>query len=297
MALLIVCFSCGTNNKPVSDAQKEKIKAEVKNVADRMFKGCEEANFEMATESFLDSPDFVYIFNGVSMNYQGVADAIKPLFDALINQKVTILDEKYNFLNNSTVIYTTNCKFLENYKDGHAVLSDPMVIQVTFKNINGVWKAINGVESSVRQDAKNTETSKELNQIELFKQFTGVFKAVEGGDTTFIWEGKSYGNGLDVNVKYVTKGKIISEGKAVLSYNNKMDKYIQSRIMKGDGSLGGVMWFTSKNICKAIPFESISNPDGAPYTVVFEFQSPTKAIQTIKVQGKPDEVLTFTIQK
>jgi hypothetical protein len=296
LVLLIACFSCRTN-KSVSDAEKEKIKGEVKEVADAMFKGCEEANFEMATESFLDSPDFVMIFNGVSLNYKGVVDAIKPLFSTLINQKVTIIDEKYVFLDKSTVIYAANCKFLENYKDGHAVLSDPMVVQITCKKIDNKWKTINGVESSVRQDVKNIETSNELNQVELFKQFTGIFKAVEGGDTTFIWEGKSYGNGLDVNVKYVTKEKTISEGKAVLGYNKEIDKYIQTRIMKGAGSMVGVMWFTSKNICKGISIESISNPESAPFTFLFEFQSPTKAIQTIKVSGKPNVIQTFTIQR
>ncbi len=39
LVLLIVCFSCGTNNKPVSDAQKEKIKGEVKEVVNTFFKG------------------------------------------------------------------------------------------------------------------------------------------------------------------------------------------------------------------------------------------------------------------
>ena len=170
------CFSCGTNNKPVSDAEKEKIKGEVKEVANAMFKGCEEANFDMAVESFLDSPDFVYIYNGVSLNYKGVVDGIKPLFGALINQKVTITDEKYVFLDKSTVIYTTNCKFLENYKDGHAIISDPMVVQVTFKKIDNKWKAINGVESSVRQNVKNSENLEGLTQVELSKYFLGTWK-------------------------------------------------------------------------------------------------------------------------
>jgi hypothetical protein len=136
LVLLIVCFSCGTNNKPVSDAQKEKIKGEVKEVANAMFKGCEEANVNMAVESFLDSPDFIYIYNGLSFNYKEVVDVLNPLFGELINQEVTITDEKYVFLDKSTVIYTTNCKFLENYKDGHAIVSDPMVVQVIFKKIN-----------------------------------------------------------------------------------------------------------------------------------------------------------------
>ena len=58
--MLIACISCVTNNKPLSDAQKGKIKGEVKEVVNTIFKGAEEANFEMATEPWIDSPDFVY---------------------------------------------------------------------------------------------------------------------------------------------------------------------------------------------------------------------------------------------
>jgi hypothetical protein len=65
LVFLIFCFACGTKNKPLSDAQKEKIKGEIKEVVNTMFKGCEVANFEIAIESFLDSPDFVYVLNGV----------------------------------------------------------------------------------------------------------------------------------------------------------------------------------------------------------------------------------------
>jgi hypothetical protein len=263
LVLLIVCFSCGTNNKRVSDAQKEKIKGQIKEMVNTMFKGYEEANFEMAVESFLDSPDFVYVFNGVTMNYKGVVDGIKPLFSTLLNQKVTIIDEKYTFLNNSTVIYTTNCKFLENYKDGHAILSDPMVIQVTFKNINGKWKAINGVESSLRQNAKNTETSKELNQIELQKQFAGLWKGEAGKDTTCFWEAKPYGTGYECYSKYVTNGKIVSEVKSLWGYNTNLDKYFNAEMVKGMDNNFFSSWFTAKKICFMIPYSDMDNQENA----------------------------------
>jgi hypothetical protein len=293
LVLLIVCFSCGTNNKPVSDAQKEKIKAEIKQIADMMFKGCEEANFEMATESFLDSPDFVYIFNGVSMNYQGVVDGVKPLFNALINQEVTISDEKYNFLNNSSVIYTANCKFLENYKDGHAVLSDPMVIQVTFRNINGKWKAINGVESSVRQDVKNEETSKGLNQVELHKQFIGYWKCEIGKDTTCFWDLKPYGAGFDSYFKYVTKGQIVMEGKILWGYDNNLDKYIMSEMIKGMDNLIYSSWFISYNKCAMFSYNDISNPDMASTKWEVEFKSPDMFVETTLKNNKPVKVDIF----
>ena len=293
LVLLIVCFSCGTNNKPVPDAQKEKIKGEVKALADVMYKGCEEANFEMATESFLDSPDFVYIFNGVSLNYKGVVDAIKPLFSALINQEVTIIDEKYVFLDKSTVIYTANCKFLENYKDGHAVLSDPMVVQVTCKKIDNKWKVINGVESSVRQNAKNEETSKELNQVELHKQFVGYWEGEVGKDTTCFWDLKSYGTGFDSYFKYVTKGKIVMEGKILWGYDKNLDKCVMSEMIKGMDNLVYSSWFISKNKCVMFSYNDISNPDMASTKWEVEFKSPDMFIETTIKNNKPVKVDTF----
>ena len=88
LLLLIACYSCGTN-KSVSDAEKDKIKGEVKEVVNTIFKGAEEANFEMATEPWLDSPDFVLINNGMTLSYKEVVDAFKPLFGTLLNQKIT----------------------------------------------------------------------------------------------------------------------------------------------------------------------------------------------------------------
>ena len=65
LILLIASFSCGTNNKPVSDAQKEKIKGEIKEVMNTITKALEEIDWNAANEmqSFLDSPDFFYINN------------------------------------------------------------------------------------------------------------------------------------------------------------------------------------------------------------------------------------------
>ena len=53
LVMLIVSVSCGTNNKPLSDAQKEKIKGEIKEVRDTFFKACEDVNFDMALGTFL----------------------------------------------------------------------------------------------------------------------------------------------------------------------------------------------------------------------------------------------------
>jgi hypothetical protein len=139
----------------ISDTEKDEIKREIKEVVNTLFKACELANFDMAMESWLDTPDLIFIFNGTSLSYQGIEDAMRPLFNSLLNQEVKILNEKFVFLDTSIVIYTANCTFLENYKDGHATLSDPMVMQFIFIKVKDQWRVINAVESSVRKDIRH----------------------------------------------------------------------------------------------------------------------------------------------
>ena len=293
LILLIANLSCDTN-KSVSNAEKDKMKGEIKEVVNTIFKGCEEANFDMAMESWLDSPDLVFIFNGVALDYKGIVDAMKPLFSTLLNQEVTIITEKYVFLDKSTVIYTTNCTFLENYKDGHATLSDPLVMQFTFMKINDKWKVINAVESSVRQDVKNSKISNELNQVELHKQFIGNWKGEVGKDTIGFWDVKSFGTGLECYFKDVTKGKIVIEGTQIWGYDKRVDKFILSSMIKGMDNEIYSTWFVSKNKCEMLPFSDVSNPDKAPLKWEVEIKSPDMFIQTTIVNNNSVKTDTYT---
>jgi hypothetical protein len=144
-----------TSNKPVSDAYQDKAKGEIKKVVNTMFRGNEEANFDMVIDPFLDSPDFSFLIHGYALSYKQLVDGIKPIFSTLLNQKVTIIDEKYVFIDQSTVLYTTNCKLLENFKDGHSSLNDPTAILYIFKKIGNRWKIIYGAETFVKQDVNN----------------------------------------------------------------------------------------------------------------------------------------------
>ena len=175
LVLLIACFSCGTNNKPVSDAQKDKMIGEIKQVIITINNALEGVNFDAANEPCLDSPDFSYTSNGKTMNYAEFM-GFKEDFEKRLNQKFTLLSEKYAVLDKTTVISTSNCKWLINYKDGHSLLLDPWMVQATFKWIDNKWRVINLVECGIEQSVKNIETSKELNQIELMKQFIGSWK-------------------------------------------------------------------------------------------------------------------------
>jgi hypothetical protein len=147
LVLLIVCFSCGTYNKTLSDTQKEIIKGEVKEEVKTLYKACEEVNFETVMQHFLDSPDFITIYNGAISNYKEYVDGVKLNYNNLINQKCTeLVYEKYVILDNYTVIYTNKSKWITNFKDGHSILWDSDVSQLTFRKIKNNWKIINDNE-------------------------------------------------------------------------------------------------------------------------------------------------------
>lgn len=156
--LLIAALSCCTSSgKPLSDTDKYLMKTDVKQIVNTIIKGCEEAKFEMAMASFVDSPDFRYIVNGSIFTYRDVVSEMKPMFDLLANQKVTLFTEAFSFPDNSTVLYTCSSRWEMNYKDGHSTIAEPMAWFLLFKKIDKKWKVIYGVESYFEKnvDAKS----------------------------------------------------------------------------------------------------------------------------------------------
>ena len=141
-----------------------------------------------------------------------------------------------------------------------------------------------------------SETSKELNQVELMKKFAGKFKGELGKDTVVISDIKSFGiSGLEANQKMLFKDKVLSEEKNVWGYDKKYDKYICSRVWKDNPEIVlMVFWFTSENTCERIPFEFISNPEQATSRAIYEFKSPDLIIKTDIVNGKPVRTYSWT---
>jgi hypothetical protein len=264
LVMLIVCFSCGTNNKPVSDAQKEKIKGEIKEVVNTFITGCEEANADIVMESFLDSPDFVDITNGMTFSYKELM-AMKPNFNAILNQKCTMVNEKYTFLDKSTVLYTAETKWSTNYKDGHSSITDPQAFLITFKKIDNKWRIIYLVDSNVEKNVPN-ESSKGLNQVELLKKFVGNWEIPSGKDTSeFVTFKNLLGEkGLSVYAKWTAKGKMFLEGTGFWAYDatiNKIDISIllsSGEIIKDHGAFISPNAMEYVNINNAKAYEGVS---------------------------------------
>jgi hypothetical protein len=144
---------------------------------------------------------------------------------------------------------------------------------------------------SDRLQAQGTGTK--LNQVELIKQFAGNWKAETGKDTTAFWEIKSDGTGLDCDFKYITKGKMIFEGKQVWDYDQKTDKFILSSGTDGMEAGSSTLWFTSKNKSVIIMNSEISNPETATFKLEMEFKSPDLFLQKSILNNNIINTVTF----
>jgi hypothetical protein len=126
------------------------------------------------------------------------------------------------------------------------------------------------------------------------KQFIGSWKCDMAKDTTKFWDSKSYGTGLEGNFKYVTKDKMVLEGKELWGYDRKTDKFILTSMIKGMDIEIYAVWFISKNKYIVVPFSDISNPEKASFKVEGDIKSPDIFIETTIVKDKPVKTDNWT---
>src|SRR5664280_40564 len=100
--------------------------------------------------------------------------------------------------------------------------------------------------------AQTTQTK--LNQVELLKQFLGSWKWDAGKDTTGYYDAKSYGTGLEGNLRFVTNGKTYTEGKQLMGYDKSSDKLIQSQMLKGRNIGCYAYYFITNKKYEIIPY-------------------------------------------
>ncbi len=149
---------------------------------------------------------------------------------------------------------------------------------------------INGIQAQTQQ-AK-------LNQVELNKQFVGVWKAEMGKDTTLIMDTRNLYNGFEAYLKTESKGKVIMEGKSLLGYDKKTDKLMDFYLNNINPEITLLAaWFTSANKCEEVLLEDISNPEKAYLKWTFEFKSPNLMIWTQMINGKIIGIYTFHREK
>jgi len=147
---------------------------------------------------------------------------------------------------------------------------------------------LNGVQAQTEQT--------KLNQVELINQspIIGSWKFEYGKDTTGYADFSSYGTGIDVNAKYVTKGKTVMEARIIWAFDKTHDKMIGlSQIKGGDVvELRVAQWF-SKNNYILVPYKDISNPEKASKKTEGTFKSHDLLEITHYVNNKPVNTVNY----
>jgi hypothetical protein len=140
---------------------------------------------------------------------------------------------------------------------------------------------------------KAQKTQTKLNQVELMKQFTGIWKS-EKHDTAYIIDDKLYGDGHEVYLRTETKGKIIWEAKTLMGYNKKNDMLIESLLEHNSPNISlSSIRFLSTNKFEEISLEEISNPEKASEKDIYELKSHDLMINTYMKNNKIVSVDTF----
>jgi hypothetical protein len=138
---------------------------------------------------------------------------------------------------------------------------------------------------------------KELNQLELVKRILGTWKAEIAKDTFYIVKYNMLGPGIKGAINIVTKGKTITEGEALIGYDKKNDKLIETDLIEGSDFLVLALWFTSENACIEIPYEDISRPEKATELWQYEFKSPDVFVWNFVRNNKTTLSYTFYREK
>ena len=136
-----------------------------------------------------------------------------------------------------------------------------------------------------------------LDQALLLKQFEGSWHCEIGVDTSAAWDMEPYGLGYLASLKYVSKGKIIKEGKGVYGYDEKTGKISEAGITKGSNIGVFSMWFISPRKFVLIPFTDLANPEKASFRMEGEFKDPDLLIENTIINNKIVKTKTWTNSK
>ena len=145
---------------------------------------------------------------------------------------------------------------------------------------------LNGVQAQTQQT--------KLNQVEYINQLIGSWKVELGKDTTVYSDFTTYGTGVDVNMKFVSKGKTFMERRINWAYDKTLNRFIGLDQNKGGDvvSLSAAQWI-SKNKYVVVDYKDISKPEEASARTEGILKSHELLEITYYVNNKPINTLNY----
>ena len=141
-------------------------------------------------------------------------------------------------------------------------------------------------------------STQNLNQVELMKQFIGIWNAKAGTDTLIIWECTSFGTSIEFVIKNEVKGVESIKGKTFMGYDVKSGKLLEAVILKNSPNIMlAPCWFTSPKTCEQIQNDDISHPETARWKWSIEFKTADLFILKETINNEISFIRTFSKQK
>lgn len=137
-------------------------------------------------------------------------------------------------------------------------------------------------------------TVDKLNQMELLKQWVGIWKCEIGKDTVDIQYVNLFGKAMEDSIVTISKGKILAHEKEIWGYDKTNDKIIIAGISETSPAIYlYAAWFASKDTMTIVQYQDISNPEKAYYKIEWIIQSPDLITRTVFANGKALDVKTY----
>lgn len=144
--------------------------------------------------------------------------------------------------------------------------------------------------------AQTTDTK--LNQMELMKQYLGIWKGEVAKDTVMILNFTSYGKAVENNYKIVIKDKILYSGKEIYGYNPKYDKIILAAVTDYSPRISlAACWFSSKDTGNLVGYQYLANPEKDNNKMQWILIPPDSAKRIVYQNNKVISVSTYFREK
>lgn len=143
---IVLFYSCANETKPLTDADKDKIIVEVKDLIDTIIQTCEKPDPEKLKSTYLNSPDFVSLVGGVYADYDQSVNNMYGFLNNVNSQRSIIKSEKYAVLDATTVLYTANSRWETKMKNDSTLIMDPLGMQFLLKKVGNQWKVLSWTE-------------------------------------------------------------------------------------------------------------------------------------------------------
>jgi len=144
-SLIAVALLGCTNQppKPLTDAEKETIKNEVKKDFNIMLEAFKKHDLETALRYYLDFPDFMGIGpDGVIVDFAQFKKANEDMVNSAKSMQFTTIKEDSKILGSDQVLYIYQYSAEIILNSGEKITYDELAMTCLYKKVEGLWKIV-----------------------------------------------------------------------------------------------------------------------------------------------------------